>query len=123
MPLWLPPSMTPLWTPSRMRRGWSRPSRQLAAEEGRAEAVAPDVDEELRAAAGPEGVAVHADDAGHRTAIGVERGRAVVGFDLIGEAPLVIEGDHARVVVEDGEEPRAPGHQFFRGSPNVGLEK
>ena len=87
--------------------GVEQPLGQVAVEEGVAEAVAPHVDLELRAAAGAEGIAVHAHDAGHGAAVGVERGGAVVGLDLVGEAPAVVEGDDAGVVVEHAEQPGA----------------
>ena len=71
----------------------------------RTEAVAPDVDQQIRPLPGAERVAVHADDAGHRAAVGIERGGAVMGFDLIDEVELVVEIDHAGVILENRHQP------------------
>ena len=91
-----------------MRRGWSRPGGSCAGPPGRAEAVAPDVGEQVGAEAGAERVAVDADDAGDGAAVGVERRRAVVGLHLVDEVVAAGGGDDAGVVVEDRDQPALP---------------
>ena len=89
--------------------------------ERRAEAVAPDVQQQIGALSGPERVAVHAHDAGHGSAVGIERGRAVVGLGLVDEVEAVVEADHAGVVGEDGDEPRHLGLKLLRALLDVAL--
>ena len=87
----------------------------------RTEAVAPDVQQQVGALPGPERVAVHAHDAGHGSAVGIERGRAVVGLGLVDEVEAVVESDHAGVVGEDGDEPRHLGLKLLRALLDVAL--
>ena len=56
--------------------------------------------DEPGAAAGAEGVAVDADDAGQSAAVGIERRRRIVGLDLKDQRPVVVEADHPGVVLE-----------------------
>ena len=89
--------------------------------ERRTEAVAPDVDQEVGSLAGAERVAVDADDAGHRAAVGIERRRAVVGLDLVDQVDLVVEVDHAGVVAEDRDQPVHLVGDFAGALLNEGL--
>ena len=95
----------------------------------RAEAVAPDVREQLGAEAGAERIAVHADDAGDRPAVRIQGRRAVVRLDLVDEVVALGRGDDAGVVVEDGDEPAAallglePLVDHPRRAADAGLEQ
>ncbi|OQA77563.1 MAG: hypothetical protein BWY31_04470 [Lentisphaerae bacterium ADurb.Bin242] len=73
--------------------------------ERRTEAVAPDVDQQVGALPRAHGIAVDAHDSGHRASVGIQRGGAVVRLDLVDQVELVVEGDHARVVGEHGDQP------------------
>ena len=80
----------------------------------------------LRPLAGAEGVAVHADDAGKRPAVGIQGGRGVVGLDLEDERPVVVESDHPGIVLENRETevlfPELFPH-FFGGALDEALEQ
>ena len=62
---------------------------------GRAEAEHVGVRDGAGAQTGPEDVAVDAHDARHRSTVGVERGRGIVGLGLHAHAPRVVPGNHA----------------------------
>ena len=91
--------------------------------EGRGEAKHVRVEDALAAHARAEDVAVHADDARHRAAVGVERGGAVVRLRLQREEPFVVELHDARVVVEDAHEPIDLLADLVRRPLHVALEE
>ena len=88
------------------------PLRQRFCVVGRRKAEDVRVEDEFRPPAAAERVAVHADDAGQRTAVGVQRRGRVVGFHLENEVPIVVEADDPRVVGKDGETPVVRPHPF-----------
>ena len=85
--------------------GVHQPLGDLLVVEGRAEAVAPDIGNQRGAHARAERVAVDAHDAGHRPAVGVERGGGVVRFHLVDQMQPVVELHDAGVVGEDRNQP------------------
>jgi len=105
------------------------PRGDRAVVEGRAEAVAPDVDQQVGPEPRAERVAVDPHDAGDGAAVGIQGGRGVVGLDLVDEVAAVVEGDHARVVVEDRDQPGSAVAlaklpvDLARGLPDVGVEE
>ena len=118
----LDPLDHPFEDPPRMEQ----PRRQRLVVEGRGEAEDVGVEDQLRAATGAEGVAVDADDAGQRAAVGIEGGGRVVGLDLEDQGPVVGEADHPGVVLEDREaEVPLPlgGAHVAGGADDEGLEQ
>ena len=70
-----------------------------------------------------EDVAVHADDAGDRPAVGVQGRGRVVRLGLDADEILVVEIDDAGVVMEDRPEVRPSGLEVFRGSLDISGEE
>ena len=95
--------------------------RNLPIVKRRSETVAPDIRNERRAHAGAERVAVDSDDAGHRTAVGIERGRRVVGFHLVDEMDIFIEFHDAGVVGKDRNKPVDRFGNLVGGGFDVGF--
>ena len=81
------------------------------------------VEEETTALASPEGVAVDAHDAGHSAAIGVEGRGGIVRFDLHDQVPLVVELDHAGVVIEHRDQPVDLPADLLGRPHNISLEQ
>ena len=95
---------------------------QLAVMEGGGEAEHVGVAEQVRAHARAHGVAVHADDAGQGSAVGVQGRGAVVGLDLDADVHVFAEADHARVVLEDGQAEVVLAHAFAQ-LPGAALDE
>ena len=97
--------------------------RQIAVVKRRAEAVAPRVANHLAAHARAHRVAIHADDAGDRAAVRIQRGGTVVGFDLVRNIVALVEADDARVVAKDRNQPVDVVPNFFRRVLDIRLEQ
>ena len=114
----------PRCTPSRTRRGCSRPVGHLRrGGVGRAEAQHVRVEDRPGAQARADDVAVHADDAGDGAAVGIERRGRVVGLHLEAQERLPVERDDAGVVVEDRAQEPAPAGEPLGGRADVRLEQ
>jgi len=84
------------------------------------------IEDELRADACAERIAVHAYDAGERSAVGIKRRGRIVRFDFKNQIRLIVELNDARVVNEDGQAEifLAFGFaDFGRRAFNVGFKK
>lgn len=84
------------------------------------------VEDESRALARSERIAVHADDPGQRPAVRIERGRGVVRLHLEHEVELVVEFDDPGVVHEHGQAPVLIAHfraDLFRRALDIAVEQ
>ena len=95
----LDPFHDPFVDPARVQQ--ARRQRLVVERVGEAEDVG--IEDQLGPHAGAERVAVDADDAGQRPAVGIQGRRGVVGLDLEDQRPVVVEADDAGVVLEDRE--------------------
>ena len=82
--------------------GMQQARGKLSRMEGRGETEDVGVAYQLRAHARAHGITVHAHDPGQRSAVGIKRGRTVVGLHLDAHVIIVVEGHHPRIVRKDG---------------------
>ena len=68
--------------------------------ERRTEAIPPDVNQQFSPLPCTHRVAVDADNTGHRAAVGIKRGRTVMGFNLVNQVQTVIESNDPGIIVE-----------------------
>ena len=82
------------------------PGKQRLVVLGRPEAEHVRIEQKPPATApGPQGVSVVSENPGDRSAVGIEGRRAVVRLDLPDEDTVLVDPHHARVVIEDLQEP------------------
>ena len=81
------------------------------------------VEDRLGAAAGADDVAVHPDDAGDRSAVGIQRGRRVVRLRLEAQQRPVIEPDHPGIVAENRLQEPGTVVQLRGRTTDIGVEQ
>ncbi len=89
----------PFEYPARMQQAL----RKRLVEERRREAEDVGVKNQPRSHTGADPVAVDADNSGQGAAVRIESARRIVRFDLEDDTPVIVEGDDAGVVLENGE--------------------
>src|SRR5919106_3850244 len=81
------------------------------------------VEEQAATQAGAKGITVDPQNAGDGAAIWVESAWRIMRFDLHDQIPLVVEFDHASVVVKDGEEPIDALADLLGGAHHIAFEE